>query len=482
MIDENKLHLLIEKTKNRSTSDLEIEEILQKAKQAALKPSSEFTQTITLEDVATLLNVDSKNEKLMQKIFDTALDIKRMIYGNRIVLFAPLYVSNYCINSCLYCSFRAENTKIERKALTDDEIVEEVKALQRQGHKRLVMLMGEHPKYSLDDFIRHIHLVANVKSEPFGSIRRVNIEIPALDIDEFKKLKATNEIGTYILFQETYHRKTFEKMHPYGPKSDYDWRLDTMNRALKAGVDDVGIGALFGLYDYRFEVLALLEHARHLDETFSIGPHTISVPRIQKAENAPCSANVPYPVNDLDFKKLVAIIRIVVPYTGIILSTRESPEIRKEIYKMGVSQISAGSKTDIGGYKNKTKKENENENKNEKSFSQFYLSDERPTSEVIHELIELGFIPSWCTACYRSNRTGKNFMDIAKKGEIQNLCHPNALITFAEYLLDYADEKTKTIGWALIEEEKNSITNESKKNFLEKALEKTKNDTRDLYI
>ncbi|NGX33033.1 MAG: 2-iminoacetate synthase [Candidatus Anoxychlamydiales bacterium] len=476
MIDENKLHLLIEKTKNRSTSDLEIEEILNKAKRSALKPSSEFTQTITLEDVATLLNVDSKNEKLMQKIFSTALDIKRMIYGNRIVLFAPLYVSNYCINSCLYCSFRAENTKIERKSLSDDEIVEEVKALQRQGHKRLVMLMGEHPKYSLDDFIRHIHLVANVKSKPFGSIRRVNIEIPALNIDEFKKLKATNEIGTYILFQETYHRKTFEKMHTYGPKSDYDWRLDTMSRALQAGVDDVGIGALFGLYDYRFEVLALLEHARFLDETFSIGPHTISVPRIKKAENAPCSTNVPYPVNDLDFKKLVAIIRIVVPYTGIILSTRESPEIRKEIYKMGVSQISAGSKTDIGGYKNKTK------DVNEKSSSQFSLADERPTSEVIHELIELGFIPSWCTACYRSNRTGKNFMDIAKKGEIQNLCHPNALITFAEYLLDYADEKTKKIGWNLIEEEKSSITNESKKNFLEKALEKTKNDTRDLYI
>jgi len=472
MIDENKLHSLIEKTKNSSTSEARIEDILSKAKDAALKPSSEFIQTITLEDVATLLNVDSKNEELMQKIFDTALDIKKMIYGNRIVLFAPLYISNYCINSCLYCSFRAENKKIKRKALNNDEIVEEVKALQKQGHKRLVMLMGEHPKYTLDDFIRHIHLVANVKSKPFGSIRRVNIEIPALNIDEFKKLKATNEIGTYILFQETYHRKTYEKMHKYGPKSDYDYRLDTMSRALKAGVDDVGIGALFGLYDYRFEVLALLEHARFLDKTFSIGPHTISVPRIKKAENAPCSIDVPYPVNDSDFKKLVAIIRIVVPYTGIILSTREPPHIRREIYKMGVSQISAGSKTEIGGYKSKTKN----------SSAQFSLADERPTSEVIHELIEMGFIPSWCTACYRSNRTGKNFMDIAKKGEIQNLCHPNALITFAEYLLDYADEKTKKIGWELIENEKKSITNEYKKKFLEKALLKTKNDKRDLYI
>ncbi|NGX34465.1 MAG: 2-iminoacetate synthase [Candidatus Anoxychlamydiales bacterium] len=472
MIDENKIHFLIEKTKDRAKSNLKVEEILNKAKNAALKPSTEFTQTITLEDAATLLNVDSKDESLMQKIFDAALDIKKMIYGNRIVLFAPLYISNYCINSCDYCAFRAENTKIERKILTDDEIVEEVKEIQRQGHKRLVMLMGEHPKYSLDDFIKHIHLVASVKSKPFGSIRRVNIEIPALDIDEFKKLKATNEIGTYILFQESYHRETFEKMHKYGPKSDFDWRLDTMTRALKAGVDDVGIGALFGLYDYRFEVLALLEHARYLDKTFSIGPHTISVPRIKKAENAPSSNNVPYPVNDLDFKKLVAIIRIVVPYTGIILSTRESHQIRKEIYKMGVSQISAGSKTDIGGYKNKTKK----------SSSQFSLSDKRPTSEVIYELIEMGFIPSWCTACYRSNRTGKNFMDIAKKGDIQNLCHPNALITFAEYLLDYADEKTKKIGWKLIEKEKNSITNESKKKILEKALEKTKDDKRDLYI
>ena len=471
MIDDTKIHALIEETKKNASSENYIEEILEKAKNAATKPSSEFSQTITLKDVATLLNVDSKNSSLMQKIMSTAFEIKNIIYGNRIVLFAPLYVSNYCINSCTYCSFRAENKMIKRKVLLDDELIEEVKALQNLGHKRLVMLMGEHPQYTLDDFIRHIKLAANVKSKPFGSIRRINVEIPALEIEEVKRLKATNQIGTYILFQETYHRATYEKTHPYGPKADFDHRLDTMSRALKAGVDDVGIGALFGLYDYRFEVLALLQHARFLDETFSIGPHTISVPRIKQAFNTPYSTSPPYQVNDEDFKKLVAIIRIAVPYTGMILSTREPPHLRKEILNLGVSQISAGSKTDPGGYKNK-----------QEHSAQFSLSDERPTNEVIYDLIQLGFLPSWCTACYRSNRTGKNFMDIAKKGEIQNLCQPNALLTFAEYLLDYADEKIKEVGWELIEKERNSITDPSKKKFLDQALKKIQNDARDLFI
>ena len=471
MIDDTKIHNLIEETKKNAVSEDLIGEILNKAKSAATKPSSEFSQTITLKDVATLLNVDSKNSSLMQKIMSTAFDIKNIIYGNRIVLFAPLYVSNYCINSCTYCSFRAENKMIKRKVLLDDELIEEVKALQNLGHKRLVMLMGEHPKYTLDDFIRHIKLVANVKSDPFGSIRRINVEIPALEIEDFKRLKATNHIGTYILFQETYHRATYEKTHTYGPKADFDYRLDTMSRALKAGVDDVGIGALFGLYDYRFEVLALLQHARFLDKTFSIGPHTISVPRIKKAYNTPYSTAPPYQVNDDDFKKLVPIIRIAVPYTGMILSTREPPHLRKEILNLGVSQISAGSKTDPGGYKNK-----------QEHSAQFSLSDERPTNEVIYDLIQMGFLPSWCTACYRSNRTGKNFMDIAKKGDIQNLCQPNALLTFAEYLLDYADEKIKEVGWELIEKERASITDPSKKKFLDQALKKIQNDARDLFI
>jgi len=472
MINEAKIHKLLESTKKDALSTAKIEEILAKAKENAIRPSSEFSQGLSLEDASILLNVDSTNEKIMKMIYSTALDIKRMIYGNRIVLFAPLYVSNYCASSCLYCGFRVDNKKINRKILSDQELIEEVKALQMQGHKRLLMLMGDHPKYSIDDFVKHINLASSVKTKPHGDIRRINIEIPALKIYEFKKLKDTNSIGTYALFQETYHRETYKQMHPFGPKSDYDFRLSTMDRALKAGMDDVGIGALFGLYDYRFETLALLMHANHLDNKFSIGPHTISIPRIKVAVNTPCPLKPPYPVNDLDFKKLVAIIRMAVPYTGLILSTRESPEIRKEILDIGVSQMSAGSKTEPGGYQKKEQNDS----------SQFSLSDKRPTKDVIHELIELGYLPSWCTACYRSNRTGEAFMQIAKKGNIHNLCHPNALLTFAEYLIDYASEKTKKIGWELIEKQTLAITNETKQKFLKSSLGNIKNGKRDLFI
>ena len=472
MIDEEKIHSLIQRTKKDAKSLTKIEDILAKAKQNAIKPSSEYSQGLSLEDAAILLNVDSEDEKIMNPIYSAALEIKRRIYGNRIVIFAPLYVSNYCASSCLYCGFRVDNDKINRKILSTQELIEEVKSLQMQGHKRLLMLMGDHPKYSVDDFVEHIKIVSSVKNDPHGEIRRINVEIPALKLDEFKKLKDTNSIGTYILFQETYHRETYKKMHPFGPKSNYDWRLNTMDRALQAGMGDVGIGALFGLYDYRFEVLSLLIHADYLDKKYSIGPHTISVPRIKPALNTPCSLKPPFPVNDLDFKKLVAIIRIAVPYTGIILSTRESPEMRKQILDIGVSQISAGSKTQPGGYGEK--KQNDS--------SQFSLSDERATKDVIHELIELSFIPSWCTACYRSNRTGKAFMDIAKKGEIHNLCHPNALLTFAEYLIDYANEKTQKIGWELIEKQIGEISNGSKQDFLKKSLEFIKNGKRDLFI
>ncbi len=470
MIDEKKINSLLENQKE-SSSILKIQEILSKAKQNAIKASNEFTQGLDLEDVATLLNVDSKDEKIMKEIFSLALEIKQMIYGNRIVLFAPLYVSNYCSSSCLYCSFRAENKELKRKILNKEELIQEVEILEKQGHKRLLMLMGDHPKYSIDDFIKDINIASEVKSNPNGEIRRINVEIPALDIDDFKKLKQTNRVGTYALFQETYHQKTYQKMHPYGPKSNYLWRLNTMDRALEAGMDDVGLGVLFGLYDYRFEVLALLMHANHLDKKFSIGPHTISVPRIQPAINTPCSINPPYPVSDLDFKKLVAIIRIALPYTGIILSTRESPQMRNELLQLGVSQISAGSKTQPGGYTNQTN-----------DSSQFFLSDKRPTKDVIYDLIKSGFIPSWCTGCYRSKRTGQAFMTIAKMGQIHNLCHPNAILTFAEYLIDYADDKTKKAGWDLIDKEIQTITNNEKKQFLHSSLEKIKNGKRDIYI
>ena len=473
-ITEEKLHDLLEKTKKRAQDPKVIEEILKTAKQRALLANSdtEYIQGLTEEQAATLLNIDSSNQELMDLLFHTALEIKEKIYGNRIVIFAPLYVSNYCSGSCLYCGFRCTNKEIERKSLTDEELTLEVEELQKKGHKRLLMLMGDHPKYSFSQFLQAVELAASVKTKPHGEIRRINVEIPSLTIEQFKQLKATGKIGTYTLFQETYHLPTYKKVHPFGPKKDYHWRLNTMDRALQADMDDVGIGALFGLYDYRFEVLSLLKHAKYLDKTYGIGPHTISIPRIQPAINTPYSFNPKYAVNDLDFKKLVAVIRVSVPYTGMILTTRESPQMRKDLYQIGVSQISAGSKVEPGAYQKEEK---------EKS-GQFCLQDMRPVNEVIYDLVKMGFVPSWCTACYRLKRTGKAFMAIAKKGEIQNCCHPNALLTFAEYLIDYADEKTKEAGWATIEKEIPTIKSTMRKEKLIKNLEKIKNGTRDLYF
>ncbi|KPK32773.1 MAG: hypothetical protein AMS24_03235 [Chlamydiae bacterium SM23_39] len=474
MINEKKLHFLLEKTKEDSQSEKKVISILEKAKNNAvnLKNSSEYVQSLEAEETAILLNVNSSNESLMQKLFDTALFIKRSIYGNRIVIFAPLYVSNFCQGSCLYCGFRATNKLMKRKALTKKELIAEVKTLQQQGHKRLLMLMGDHPKYSFEDFIKAVEIASRVTSKPHGEIRRINVEIPSLTIEQFKKLKATGKIGTYTLFQETYHKKTYQKVHPAGPKADYDWRLNTMDRALEANMDDVGIGVLFGLYDYRFEVLALLAHAKHLDEKFNIGPHTISIPRMQSALNTPLANNPPYSVNDRDFKKLVAIIRCAVPYTGMILTTRESPNMRKELYHLGISQISAGSRTNPGGYSKSSLKKD----------GQFSLSDMRPTKEVIRELVQLGFIPSWCTACYRLGRTGEAFMEFAKKGNIQNYCHPNALLTFAEYLIDYTDIDMQKLGWETIQKELVRMPNSKRKEALSKNLEKIKNGQRDLFF
>ncbi|NGX55940.1 MAG: 2-iminoacetate synthase [Candidatus Anoxychlamydiales bacterium] len=473
MIEEDKIFNFIESTKQRATSFSEIENILKKAKESSanFKASSEYVQGLSIEDAATLLNIDSNNKDFMEMLFKTAFEIKNMIYGNRIVLFAPLYVSNYCRCSCKYCGYRVENKELKRKILTDEEVENEVIALQKQGHKRLLMLMGDHPKYTIDDFIKAVLIAKDVKSSPFGDIRRINVEIPELEIEDFKKLKQTNVIGTYALFQETYHRKTYKEMHPYGPKSNYDHRLYTMDRALQAGVDDVGIGVLYGLYDYKFETLAMLTHAKHLDKTYKIGPHTISVPRLQKAQNSLINEDHPYKVSDSDFKKLVAIIRLSVPYTGMILSTREAPQIRRELYKLGISQISAGSKTEPGGYSEQLD-----------NASQFDISDNRPTKDVIYELLEMGYLPSWCTACYRLNRTGKAFMEIAKKGEIHNCCQPNALLSFYEYLIDYGNEKIKNLGFNIVEKEITLLKNEKKKNFLKNSLERINNGKRDLFV
>ena len=468
MLFDQSISTILQKTKNVSTKT--IYSILEKAKKNAfLNTHAEYIENLSEEEISILLNIDTSDQLTLQKLYDTALNIKKAIYGNRIVVFAPLYVSNLCQSSCLYCGYREKNHSLTRKALNEKDLIEEVKALQKQGHKRLLMLMGDHPDYPFEKFLEAVEIASNVKTSPHGEIRRINVEIPSLTFDQFKKLKSLNCVGTYALFQETYHKPTYEKMHPKGPKSDYNYRLQTMDRALSAGMDDVGIGVLFGLYDYRFEVLSLLRHANYLDRTYGIGPHTVSIPRMQKASNAPCANHPPFPVSDEDFKKLVAIIRCALPYTGIILSTREPPSIRRELYQIGVSQISAGSKTTPGGYQNKNKKAEE----------QFSLSDERPTSEVIHELVELGYIPSWCTACYRLNRTGKAFMDQAKTGSIHQCCQPNALLTFAEYLLDYAPENTQKLGWNLIEKHSTKLKDNK---ILAKRLQEIKNGKRDLYF
>jgi 2-iminoacetate synthase len=451
-----------------------IREILQAAKERALAPpGGEYVQGLTLEEAALLLSIDGeKTPEIFQELIDTALWVKRAIYGNRIVLFAPLYVSNLCSSSCLYCGYRAKNRALPRKVLSDEELNQEVETLEKQGHKRLLMLCGDHPSYTFHDFLHAVEVASSVKTEPHGEIRRINVEIPALKIEEFKELKATGKIGTYALFQETYHKQTYEKMHPYGPKSDYLWRLFTMDRALQGGVDDVGIGALFGLYDYRYEVLGLLAHAKYLDKKYSVGPHTISVPRLQRAANTPFTYDPPYAVCDKDFEKIVAILRLAVPYTGIILTTRESPEMRRKLYHIGVSQISAGSRTKPGGYSREE----------ERTTSQFSLSDTRPTNEVIKELAQLGFIPSWCTACYRLCRTGEAFMNIAKRGEIQQFCQPNALLTFAEYLHDYADAPLYDEGMKLIDREAKKIGEGSRKEAFLRYLMRIKKGERDFYF
>lgn len=364
--------------------------------------------------------------------------------------------------------------------------------LEKQGHRRLLILTGEHPKYTFDQFLDALHTVKNVKTDPCGDIRRINVEIPALSVSDFRRLKATDCVGTYTLFQETYHRESFRRFHPSGPKSDYEHRLQTMDRAQIAGIDDVGIGALFGLHDYRFEVMGLLMHAQHLESTFGAGPHTISIPRMRPADHAPDAIRPPAPVDDEDFKKLVAILRCAVPYTGMILSTRESAEMRRELLNLGVSQMSAGSKTEVGSYhkgdvgaeakiKQQFEAEDQKEKKEKKESGQFELADERSTEDVVKDLMQMGFLPSWCTACYRLGRTGEAFMKIAKKGDIQNFCHPNSLLTLQEYLKDYASEDTKTLGEAVIARERETISARAKK-ALDKKLKRIDAGERDLYF
>ena len=389
-------------------------------------------------DVAALTTIS--DPELLGALFDTAKHVKETIYGRRLVVFAPLYISNLCKNECLYCAFRAKNTAITRRALSQDEIAEEVRTLEKQGHKRVLLVAGEsYPKQGFQYVLDSIKTVYETKIGN-GEIRRVNVNVAPLSLDEFKQLKAA-QIGTYQIFQETYHRDTYSKVHLGGQKADYDWRITAIDRAMEAGIDDVGIGVLFGLCDWRFETLALMQHIKYLEDKFGVGPHTISVPRLEPATGSDMASHPPKPVSDIDFRKLVAILRLAVPYTGIIMSTRETPKMRTETFALGVSQISAGSRTNPGGYA---------EGEDVLDEAQFSLGDHRPLDEVIGDVANLGYIPSFCTGCYRLGRTGADFMDMAKPGLIKEHCDPNALSTFLEYLLDYGSEPTRQAGETLI--------------------------------
>ena len=427
---------------------------------------------LTLKESAALLNINSP--ELLEELFHTAKSVKEKIYGNRLVLFAPLYITNFCVNNCLYCAFRKDNTELKRKTLTLNEIEEEARYLVLTGQKRILLVAGEHPKKASMDFIGEaIERVYSINISG-NNIRRLNVNTAPLSLKDFKRLKSFG-IGTYQCFMETYHYETYKVMHPEGPKSDYAWRLYAMDRALQAGIDDVGIGALFGLTDYKFETLGLLSHAFDLDYKYGIGPHTISIPRLEPALNAPAALNPPHAVDDISFKKLVAIIRLAVPYTGIILSTRERAELRRKIFEVGVSQISAGSRTAPGSYKESQ------ESLDDHQLEQFQLGDHRSLDEVVKDITSLGYMPSFCTACYRSNRTGDRFMELAKSGNIGKICVPNAMTTFREYLNDFASVETKTVGEDFLEEELKKI-NGSAKRKTEQMIARVNDGERDVYL
>ena len=435
-----------------------IDKILEKAK---------LGKGLSHREAAVLL--DCEIEEKNKEIFALAEKIKKDYYGNRIVLFAPLYLSNYCVNGCVYCPYHAKNKHIPRRKLTQEEIRREVEALQDLGHKRLAIELGEDPVNNPIEYVlESIRTIYSVKHKN-GSIRRVNVNIAATTVENYKKLHDAG-IGTYILFQETYNKETYERLHPTGPKHNYKYHTEAMDRAMQAGIDDVSIGVLFGLELYRYEFSALLMHAEHLEATYGVGPHAVSVPRIRKADDIDPSA-FDNGIDDDTFAKIVACIRIAIPYTGMIISTRESEEVRARLLHLGVSQISGGSKTSVGGYFNPMPEDEDS--------AQFDISDRRPLDEVIKWLMELGYLPSFCTACYRSGRTGDRFMDICKSQQIHNYCHPNAILTLKEYLEDYASPETKAIGEKLIQKEIQSLEDEKIKETVIEDVDKIEHGGRD---
>lgn len=458
-IKDDEINSLIAKGKELVSDKELVREIIEKSKSA---------EGLTPEETAVLLNLEDK--ELIEEMFKAARQVKEKLYGKRLVVFAPLYVSNYCVNNCTYCGYKYCNDELKRKKLNKEQLIEEVKVLESLGHKRIALEAGEDPVNAPLDYI--LDCIKSIYSIKFdnGSIRRINVNIAATTVEDYKRLKDA-EIGTYILFQETYHKPTYERLHVSGPKHNYNYHTTAMHRAREAGIDDIGMGVLYGLYDYKYETLAMLMHAMDLEETTGVGPHTLSVPRIRPAENVSLE-NYPYLVDDEDFKKIVAILRLAVPYAGLILSTREEPGLRDEIIALGVSQVSTGSCTGVGGYSESYVDPEEK--------PQFEVGDHRSPVEMIESLMEAGYIPSYCTACYREGRTGERFMEIVKSGELYKICEANALITLKEFIDDYGTDRTREIGDKLIKKSIDEIDNESFRKSVEEKINKISNGTRDL--
>ncbi len=449
-----------------------IEELLRRppaepAEIQAILEKSLAKQRLELAEMAALLSV--RDPELQEELFAAAHELKRTVYGNRIVLFAPLYVGNKCTNSCVYCGFRSENREVVRRTLSDEELRAEVLALVAKGHKRLVIDYGEHPDYSAEVIAHAVEIIYATKSGN-GEIRRVNVNCAPLDVAGYRLMKEVG-IGTYQIFQETYHRATYAAMHPRGNKADFLWRLYGQDRAMEGGCDDVGLGALFGLYDWRFEALSLLAHAIHLEETFGVGPHTFSFPRLKDASNRDLDPR--YATSDADFKRLIAILRLAVPYTGMILTAREPARLRRELIEFGVSQIDGGTRIELGGYSEAAQNQ-------DLEREQFRIGDERPLDEIVSELLDMGEIPSWCTACYRKGRTGEHFMEFAIPGFIKRFCTPNALLTLKEYLSDYASDEVVAKGERLIAAELAALPDSDATRLLVERLAAIGDGQRDL--
>lgn len=454
--DEEIRETLAYAEKNKDNLQL-IDEILEKAK---------LRKGLNHREASVLLACENKEKT--EEMYNLAQQIKKDFYGNRIVMFAPLYLSNYCVNGCLYCPYHMKNKHIPRKKLSQEEVKNEVIALQDMGHKRLAIEAGEDPKNNpLEYILECIDTIYSIKHKN-GAIRRVNVNIAATTVENYRRLKDAG-IGTYILFQETYHKESYLQLHPTGPKHDYDYHTEAMDRAMEGGIDDVGLGVLFGLELYRYEFAGLLMHAEHLEAVHGVGPHTISVPRLKKADDIDPD-EFDNGIDDETFAKICALIRISVPYTGMIISTRESQKVREKVIRLGVSQISGASRTSVGGY---------TEQERPHDTEQFDVSDNRTLDEVVRWLMESGYIPSFCTACYREGRTGDRFMSLCKSGQIQNCCHPNALMTLKEYLMDYASEDTRKIGEELINCELQNIPKEKVKEICKENLQKIENGIRD---